>query len=267
MLFDKTLKRKVVSVSSKAIMEIPADGIANGNGHTDGNGNGVAKHVESSRLQRLASSFTKSFTWLCGPRAKKTEKKDFASMGKILNLMRFDAYEVAQRFWEFPNLISQPFALIVSVILIWRLLGWACLIGVVTVFVAQVLNLFIAKAVLYWERKRRVATDDKLHKISQLVDAIRHLRYYGWQDVWLVRIMEARQEELKFRIINSVWRILISFTNVFSSGLFPVVAFWAYTVLAGQSLRVDIAFPALQLFSMLETSLKELPNLITVSRV
>lgn len=76
--------------------------------------------------------------------------------------------------------------------------------------------------------------------------------------------MEARKEELKFRVVVSIWRILISFTNVFASGLFPVVAFWAYTVLAGQSLRVDVAFPALQLFSMLEISLRELPNLITV---
>jgi hypothetical protein len=154
---------------------------------------------------------------------------------------------------------------VISVILIWSLLGWACLIGVVTVFVAQALNVLIARAVLYWEQKRRIATDDKLQKISELVDAIRHLRYYCWQDVWLVRIMEARKEELKFRVVVSIWRILISFTNVFSSGLFPVIAFWAYTVLAGKRLTVDVAFPALQLFSMLETSLRELPNLITVS--
>lgn len=78
--------------------------------------------------------------------------------------------------------------------------------------------------------------------------------------------MESRQHELKLRVITSIWRILISFTNTFASGMFPVVAFWAYTVLAGQSLRVDIAFPALQLFSMLETSLRDLPNLITVSK-
>lgn len=46
--------------------------------------------------------------------------------------------------------------------------------------------------------------------------------------------------------------------------MFPVVAFYAYTVWAGQPLRVDVAFPALQLFSMMESSLREVPNLITV---
>ncbi len=129
---------------------------------------------------------------------------------------------------------------------------------------AQAINAWIAKILLYWERERRTATDIKLHKITQLVDAIRHLRYYGWQDVWLARIMESRQHELKLRVITSIWRVMISVINSFASGMFPVVAFWAYTVLAGKSLRVDIAFPALQLFNMLETSLRDLPNLITV---
>lgn len=262
MLYEKTLSRKVVSVSSKPIVEVDLDEITGANG----NGNGHVKFIDLSRSQKVRRFLAKPFSWMWRKKAVRVEKKrDFASMGKIINLMRFDAYEVAQRFWEFSSLVSQPLSLIISVVLIWQLLGWPCLIGIVTVFAAQLVNLLIARAVLFWERKRRVATDAKLQKISQFVDAIRHLRYYGWQDVWLTRVMIARKEELKFRVIVSIWRVLISFVNVFASGLFPVVAFWAYTVLAGKSLRVDIAFPALQLFSMLETSLRELPNLITVS--
>ena len=40
------------------------------------------------------------------------------------------------------------------------------------------------------------------------------------------------------------------------AGMFPVAAFYACTLLAGQPLRIDIASPALDLFSMLETSLR-----------
>ena len=76
--------------------------------------------------------------------------------------------------------------------------------------------------------------------------------------------MQARQYELNLRIITSLWGVLISFTNDLGSGMFPVAAFYAYTVLAGHPLRVDIAFPALQLFSMLEGFLREIPGLITV---
>jgi ABC-type multidrug transport system fused ATPase/permease subunit len=131
------------------------------------------------------------------------------------------------------------------------------------VLVAQAINALIARVLVRWERVRRTATDSKLQIISQFVEAIRHLRWYGWQDSWLSQIMEARQRELNLRVVTTIWSILISFTNTFANGMFPVAAFYAYTYLAGQPLRIDVAFPALQLFSMLESNLRNIPGLIT----
>jgi ABC-type multidrug transport system fused ATPase/permease subunit len=256
MLYEKTLSRKMMSVSSKARNE----GQAATKGKTEPNNTTI--------WRRLLGYFGKKSQPANSPEdntEQVPEKSiELASTGKIMNLMRFDAYEVAQRFWEFASLVTQPLSLIFAVVLIWRLIGWPCLIGVVTVFVAQCVNAYIARVLLRWERKRRISTDVKLHKITQLVEAIRHLRYYGWQDVWLARVMESRQVELGLRIITGLWQILINFVNGLASGMFPVVAFYAYTALAGKPLGVDIAFPALQLFSMLERSLRELPDLITV---
>lgn len=76
--------------------------------------------------------------------------------------------------------------------------------------------------------------------------------------------MESRQNELRLRVITSIFRVLIGFTNTFSSGLFPVAAFYAYTIWADRPLTIDVAFPALQLFAMLENTLRDIPNLITV---
>ncbi|RDW62330.1 ABC transporter-like protein [Coleophoma cylindrospora] len=257
MLYEKTLSRKVVTVSGKEVKQQNGDMAVNG----------LVKH-EKLPWWKKASNWVLGFFYkhdVPPVSATSSEKtNEAASMGKIMNLMRFDAYEVAQRFWEFNLIITQPLGLLFSVILIWQLIGWPCLFGVVTVFFAQAINALIARALLRWEKERRLATDAKIHKVSQLVEAIRHLRYYGWQDVWLTRIMEARQHELWLRVVTSLFRVLISFTNSYASGMFPVAAFLAYTAWAGQPLRVDIAFPALQLFSMLENSLRELPNLITV---
>ncbi|KAL9130175.1 MAG: hypothetical protein Q9217_001569 [Psora testacea] len=191
-------------------------------------------------------------------------EKQPASMGKILNLMRNDVYEVAQRFWEFQSLITTPLALILSVVLVWKLIGWPCLLGVVTVIIAQCVNALITRVLIGWERLRRSATDTKLQKTSHFVEAIRHLRWYGWQEFWLDLILQARQKELNLKVRTSFWTVVISFVNTFASSMFPVAAFYAYTVLAGLSLRIDIAFPALQLFKMLENSLRDIPGLITV---
>ena len=191
-------------------------------------------------------------------------EKEPASMGKILNLMRNDVYEVAQRFWEFQTLITTPLALILSVVLVWKLIGWPCLLGVVTVILAQCINALITRVLLQWEKLRRSATDAKLQSTSQFVEAIRHLRWYGWQEFWLDLILQARQKELNLKIRTSFWTVMISFINALASSMFPVAAFYAYTSLAGLPLRIDIAFPALQLFKMLESSLCQIPGLITM---
>ncbi|KAL8792192.1 MAG: hypothetical protein Q9195_005214 [Heterodermia aff. obscurata] len=211
----------------------------------------------------LVGKARRAMYWFFHSNKKPETVKEPASMGKILNLMRNDVYEVAQRFWDFETLLTIPLTLILSVILVWKLIGWPCLIGVLTIFVSQGLNSLITKYLLKWERLRRKSTDVKLQKITQFVEAIRHLRWYGWQDFWAEQIMDSRQKELNLMIVTKFVFTIIAFVNTFASGLFPVAAFYAYTVWAGLPLRIDIAFPALQLFIMLENSLRGIPSLIT----
>ncbi|KAK7951507.1 ABC transporter [Apiospora aurea] len=187
-----------------------------------------------------------------------------ATMGKILNLMRNDCYEIAQRFWEFGSLFTKPLQFLVSLGLLWLLLGWSCLVGIAWVVLVQIMNALFVRRLIVNERLRRAATDKRLQATSQFVEAIRHLRWYDWQSEWLKRIMEQRNNELFLKIVTGLWTVGISTINISAGMLFPVASFFAYTYLAKQSLTVDIAFPALQLFSMLETSLRELPDLITV---
>ncbi|KAL4778422.1 hypothetical protein BJX76DRAFT_352633 [Aspergillus varians] len=195
---------------------------------------------------------------------RKVKSKAPVSMGKIFNLLRGDVYEVAQRFWEVDSLINKPLGLVIAVVLVWKVLGPSCFLGVLVVLVAQSINVFITRILLRWERVRRAATDARLQVSSQFVEALRHLRWYGWQNHWLRQVMEARDSELRLRVITRLWSLAISFVNILASGLFPVVALYAYTLLAGHPLSIDIIFPALQLFTMLETRLREIPSLITV---
>lgn len=92
MLYEKTLSRKVVSLSSKPVIEVDGEGMVNGNG------NGDFKHEGHSRMGKVRNCLMVPFRWLGGKsKTRKEKKNDTASMGKIMNLMRFDVYEVAQR--------------------------------------------------------------------------------------------------------------------------------------------------------------------------
>ena len=280
MLFEKTTNRKIIgSVNNELASEYKSamrddevpdrddfDGSSGSEQHeASGLLNGKSNKTKpvASRVSKIAKKIRGCVPFVSGKKAKQPEKMP-ASMGKILNLMRGDAYEVAQRFWEFQSIINRPLGLILSIVLVWRLIGWPCIIGIAVVVIAQMINAVLVRQLISWERTRRAATDAKLQQISQYVEAIRHLRWYGWHPTWLARIMDARQKELNLKIITYIWNLAIVFFNSLGSGILPVASFWAYTTLAGHELRVSVAFPALQLFILLQGNLRDLPRLITV---
>ena len=78
MLYEKTLSRKVVSVSSKAVIEVEPESVPNGH----------AKKRDRSPLEKIKDVVMTPFRWLGVGKKKKDKQKDFASMGKIMNLMR-----------------------------------------------------------------------------------------------------------------------------------------------------------------------------------
>jgi ABC-type multidrug transport system fused ATPase/permease subunit len=75
--------------------------------------------------------------------------------------------------------------------------------------------------------------------------------------------MESRQAELVLFVITAIWRITMGFVLQLSGRMFPVTAFYIYCVWVGKPLRIDIAFPALQLFSAIEEGFQRIPGIIT----
>jgi ABC-type multidrug transport system fused ATPase/permease subunit len=228
------------------------------------NTNGAASNDQNMNKSERNTKFTTFFQKFWRSSNDSTSKaKPPASMGKILNLIRGDVYEVAQRFWEVGDLVRRPLSLILGVTLVWKLLGPSCLIGVSVVIAAQTVNAFITRILLKWEQRRRLAKDKRTNITSQFVESLRYLRYYGWQSHWLNQIMAARKHELYLRVATSLLSLLITCTNLLGSNMFPVLALYAYTFLAKHPLSIDIIFPALQLFNKLDRSLQEIPGLIT----
>ena len=266
MLYEKTLHRKFVAQPKSEDDEVEAEldrvqTAQSANENTPLLASKAEKRStwSQSALTQLKVIWSSIRLGLKGVDAKKQEP---AAMGKILNLMRYDAYEVSQRFWDFQELIEVPVGLILSLGLAYRLLGWPALVGVGVVVVGQILNYLLALVDVRFEKVRRAATDKRLQQTSQYIESIRHLRWYGWQIKWLENVFKARQKELNLRLVSYIWTEIIIFNNTFSSGLITVSAFWAYTVLAKRQLSVDIVFPALEIFNLVQDNMGNIPELI-----
>ncbi|KAK4652217.1 hypothetical protein QC762_609180 [Podospora pseudocomata] len=277
-IYEKTLRRKAftfpggatdsIEGASQAQPESPSDGISSETTLTDSESrhSDDADKVEPTRYQRLAAWFHHHYQtikpFIPQLRTIKTKPDDSpSSTGKIMNILRSDVYDVAQRFWEVPDIFTKPFNFLFSVYLIWKILGPAALSGALVILLGMAVNVLLMKVFVNIERARRSITDVKLQRTSQFVESIRHLRWYDWQDAWLEQIMDSRRAELVKRATANIVSLFIKTINSLVGFLFPLAAFLAYTLISKKPLTVDIAFPALDLFGMLESSLREMPQM------
>ena len=68
---------------------------------------------------------------------KEDPTKDFASVGKIQNLMSNDATRIAEEFLGIFVLVRTPLELFLAIFLLYTLLGAAALVGVSTITMAR----------------------------------------------------------------------------------------------------------------------------------
>jgi ABC-type multidrug transport system fused ATPase/permease subunit len=292
MIYEKAISRKViVSLEERKTPPPESNSVANdsatdaANGTTNNingpaatpsgstatpNGNTANKQKDSGDTKIVKSSSTnltskwKLFKELFAGRSEEeTKLKGPASTGQVLNLLRTDAYDVAQRFLEIERFIKIPFGIIFYVALIWVFLGPSCLIGSIVIIVAQFLNGLLARVAVKWRRYLKKATDARIQANSQFIESLRHLRWYAWHDKWLGKVMATRRHELNLRLVSIFINLASYYINVVSGLVFPVAAFFAYTALAGHELSIDLIFPALTLFGELQRWLREISPFIT----
>jgi ABC-type multidrug transport system fused ATPase/permease subunit len=244
MIYEKALSRKIFGGNPAKIDALVENGTSKANGNTS-----------SKKKWQSCLPWTKS-------EKKGKPEDDPASMGKVLNLIRGDAYEVAQRFWEIPDLIETPLGCIVASWLTYTLLGSSSFLAMLSILVAQAITAFLTRYQILWTQKRKIARDERLQVSTQYIEVIRHLRWYGWQSHWLKNVLEVRQHELYVRIILHLWFVLINIVNSLCILMFPVIALACFTILDHHNLSVDIIFPALQIFNMLTERLRLIPDLI-----
>src|SRR6201996_2938986 len=229
MVYAKAISRKNLSGAPNETKESPENGSAS-----------------TANIINKPKSWKSYFQWF---NRKSQQKKpiDPASMGKVMNLIRGDVYEVAERFWDIPTLIETPLGIIIAAWLTWSLLGPSCFLAVFSVLIAQGITAYLTRYQIRWMNRLKIARDERLQVSSQYIEVIRHLRWYGWQSHWLHNVLTVRQKELWVRFILQLWFISINIVNAFSMLMFPVIALATYTLLDGHELRIDIIFPALQI--------------------
>ncbi|KAI7934963.1 hypothetical protein MJO29_016226 [Puccinia striiformis f. sp. tritici] len=186
-----------------------------------------------------------------------------ANIGKISNLMAGDSYQVAEQFWHSAAVITSPLRLIISIVFLYKLLGWSAFFGAGMVGLAYLLNWPLIKFDVKFSREYSNARDKRMTIATETIQSIRFLKFMGWENMWETKVQSSRQLELSLRVKQMILSAIISFIWIFVPTAVLLISFWAFTSVFNQPLTVSIAFTSISLFTQLQWALQELPNQIT----
>ncbi|EFA77181.1 hypothetical protein PPL_12389 [Heterostelium album PN500] len=190
-----------------------------------------------------------------------TGQKD-KGRGNTLNLISMDVDSAEGVFQSFQNIISMPIQTIISLVLLFNLLSWSAFVGFGSLLVFVPLNFYTTKKQYAIDDEVMNKNDKRISKVSEAINSIRVLKFYGWINMMYDNIMQLRMEEVKEKKKQSALSaVLFLFWNLIPDFV-TVSTFCAYALL-GNSLDMPTILAALSIFFNLRYPLSMLPHLFS----
>jgi ABC-type bacteriocin/lantibiotic exporter with double-glycine peptidase domain len=74
--------------------------------------------------------------------------------------------------------------------------GWVCVLVLVTLALIIIINYFMAKIIMKYRRQLGQLADKRLKFTAEMIEGVRIVKYYAWEEAFENRIRQAREEEL-----------------------------------------------------------------------
>ncbi|MCJ1423071.1 hypothetical protein MMC29_000952 [Sticta canariensis] len=182
-----------------------------------------------------------------------------ATIGKVTNLMAVDSTNISEVTSNLPLLwASVPAELVIGCILLYSILGYASIGGFAIMVLLLPIKILIARGFSKVQTHIMAATDARIQATSELVQSIRVIKSFAWEDIFFSHIQTKRNLELqRLRRRFLLWTLAVTLYNT-TPVLIAFFSFSIYTVVEKRSLKPSAAFPAISLFALLRISLDKL---------
>ncbi|KAF8182307.1 multidrug resistance-associated ABC transporter [Pholiota molesta] len=193
------------------------------------------------------------------PIKEEDKKKDGHLIGKINNLVTADLNNITSAR-DFLFLVWMvPLQITLCTIFLYRMLGWSSFVGTGCMILLMPAPGYAAKLIQDVQRNKMKKTDARVQAVTEVVNALRMVKLFGWERKMSKRIRDARDEELL-----AIWWLKVSFSSIIPT-ISMLVTYATFTVIMKQELTSSIIFSSLTVFYKLRTQLSRISWQITTS--
>lgn len=133
---------------------------------------------------------------------KKVQKS--TSAGRLANLMASDVDAIYKSRDIIQVFVGIPAGTIISLVGMYRMLGWVSLVGTTILVLATPLSIWIGQRMFLAQRQARKAQDSRMSLVTEYLASLRAIKYFAWEDSITEKITEARAAEQK-----ELWKVSV----------------------------------------------------------
>ncbi|KAF3387629.1 Oligomycin resistance ATP-dependent permease YOR1 [Penicillium rolfsii] len=181
--------------------------------------------------------------------------------GRIIALMSIDVDRINLAMGMFHMIWSAPITIIVTLILLLVNIGYSCLSGYALLVFGMPFLTFAVRFLIKRRRNINKITDQRVSLTQEILQAVRFVKYFGWESSFLGRLKEIRKREIRsiqtlLAVRNAILCVSMSIP-IFAS----MLAFITYA-LSNHDLNPAPIFSSLALFNSLRMPLNMMPLVI-----
>lgn len=155
---------------------------------------------------------------------------------------------------------NAPIEITVALFYLYYLLGSAALVGASVMLLCFPITGFLTKTMSKKYTALTTAKDKRNDLINELLQGIRMIKYFAWENNWKEKVYAARRDEIKKLIETIVIDVLFNLIYLTAPVLVTISSFIWYTKVAGNELTASVAFVSITLFEMLRAPLIFIPE-------
>lgn len=181
--------------------------------------------------------------------------------GRVVNLMSIDTYRIDQASGMFHLIWCSPISIVITLVLLLVNLSYSALAGFGLLVIGLPLLTTTLKKLFIRRQAINKITDQRVTLTQEILQAVRFVKYFGWESSFLERINGIRKREIR------AIKVLLSIRNAINavSMSLPIFAsmlsFITYS-LSKHPLNPAPIFSSLALFNSLRMPLNLLPMII-----
>ncbi|KAH3683475.1 hypothetical protein WICPIJ_005559 [Wickerhamomyces pijperi] len=188
--------------------------------------------------------------------------------GKLIALMSTDIAKMEMGLTFLPTLLTIPVPIIIGIALLIVNLGVSALTGIATIFI--ILAISVAPAVKFVKNRALSApfTDSRITLIREVLQSLKFVKFYTWEEPYAEKITEIRSQESKFiwkaqNNINLILSLVVGVPSLASMVTF-LTLYGIYNSKSGVNHRsVAEIFSSLSLFGVISGFITNIPMLLS----